>query len=117
MPTTIDLDTAHQDEWEVIAEEGSSKVVLDAEASGGIEFQSELEQETLPSAQEAGVDALTDYVVETEVEAGVQGTDAATTSKNLAAVESPETKQPVVSTTEVFISSSCVTHSLTRVSL
>ena len=115
MPTTFehDLDTAaHLDDSAATETEGSSKAVLDnADAIGGtIELQSELEQKTLiPSAEETGVDvvtstALTAHEVETGVEADTHGTDAATTSKNdLAAEELPDTEQPVVPTTEVFI--------------
>ena len=125
LPTTIEheleQDTTHLDEPAAIAGEGPSKAVLDADATGDIELQSELEQETLkvlsPSAQESRVDvvsssndALTRVVtreVEIEVKAGTQGTDAATTSKDLTAKELPETDQPIVPTTEVFIFNSC----------
>ena len=132
MPATTDLHTDHLDEREVIAED-SSKAVLNADATGDIELQSELEQEALiPSPQETGVDALTVHEVETEadvvssnkdaltaqkveaeVEAGTQGTDAATTTNELAAVEPSEVEQLVVPTTEVFIFCPCLTCSLT----
>ena len=41
------------------------------------------------------------------MEAGTQGTDAATTSKGLTAEGLPETEQPVAPATEVFIFNSC----------
>jgi hypothetical protein len=99
-------ETAHSDE------PGSSEVVINADATGGIELQSEFEQIT-SSAQETGVDvvssgkdALTAVVThegETEVESETQGTDAATTKNDLSAAEFPEAEQPVMLTTEVFI--------------
>ena len=120
MPTTLEqepeLDTAHSDELAGIAAvEDPSEVVLDADATGGIELQSELEQETLiPSAQETGVDvvlssedALT-AVVAHEVETGGGAeTQAAAATTDLAAAELPETEQLVTPTTEVFIFYSC----------
>ena len=122
MPTTIEpeLDTAHFDEPAAIAE-GSPEIAHDANVTGGIEHQSKPEQETLtalsPSAQETGVDvvssskdALTAVVaheVETEVEAETPGTDAATTTNELAAAEFSQTEQPVLPTYEVFIFYSC----------
>lgn len=118
MPTSIEheLDTAHSDELAVVAGD-SSKVVLNADVTGDIDLQSEPQQETLtvlsPSAQETEVDvvsgskdALTAVVaheVDTEVEAETHATDAANTTNDIAAAESPETEQPVMPTTEVFI--------------
>ena len=78
----------------------------------------ELGQETLtvssPSAQETGVDvvsssknALTAVEVETEVESEAHGTDADTTTNDLAAKIIPEIEQPVMPTTDVFIFYSC----------
>ena len=112
MPTTIEQeqDTAHSNEPATIAE-GSSKVLLDADATGGVELRSELEQETFTSsAQETRVDivssnkgASTDVVaheVETDAEAETQET-------NDLAAEFPETEQPVVPTTEVSTFYSC----------
>ena len=102
----------HSDEPTDIAAEGSSNVVLSADATGGgIEFQSELEPETLIlSAQDIGVDvvsgskdALTAVVaheVETEVEVETQ---AATDTNDLTAEDLPETEQPIMPITEVFI--------------
>ena len=56
-------------------------------------------------------DTVVAHEVETEVEAEVEaetpGTDAATATNDLAASEPPETEQPVVPTTEVFIFYSC----------
>lgn len=119
MPTTIEheLDTAHSDELAIVAED-SSKVVFNTDITGdSIDLQSELQQETLtvlsPSVQETGVDvvssnkdALTAVVaheVDTEVEAEIHEADAATTTNDIAAAESPETEQPVLPTAEVFI--------------
>lgn len=122
MPTTIEreLDIPHSDEPAVLPE-GLSKVALDADATGGIGPQSELQQETVtalsPPALETGVDivssskdALTAVAareVENDVEAETHGTDAATTTNDLAAAESPETEQHVMPTTEVFIYNPC----------
>lgn len=124
LPTTIEpeLDTPHSDEPAVIAE-GSSKVALNTDATGGIELQSELQQETLtalsPSAQETGVDVISSSKdaltavpareVETEVEVETHGTDAATSTNDLqvAAAESPDTELPVMPATEVIIFYSC----------
>jgi hypothetical protein len=92
-----ELDTDHSVEPAAIAE-GSSKV---ADATGGIELQSDLEQETLtvlsPSAQQTGVDNVS------------SGDDAiaATTTNDLAAAEFPEMEQPVMPATEVFNFFSC----------
>ena len=109
-----ELDTAYSDESAATAAEGSSKVVLDADATGGIELQSEIrvDQETLtPSAQETRLDVISSkdaptadvaHEVKTEVEVETHGTDAATTTNDLAAVESPESEQLVIPTTEVF---------------
>ena len=110
LPATIEphQDTTHQDEPDVIAEQGSSKVQLDADGTRGLEPQSELEQENLTSsAQGTGVDVLTAQKVETEEEARTQGMDAASTTNKFASLEFPETEQPVVPTTEVFIFCSC----------
>ena len=119
LPTTIEpeLGTAHSDEPAAIAEGSTPEIVIDANATGGIELQSELEQEIKglsPSAQETGEDvvsssedALTAVVAheeETEVEAETHGTDAATTTNDLAAAGFHETVMP---TTEVFIFYSC----------
>ena len=112
LPTTIEheLITAHSDEPATIAE-GSSNVVLDEDATGGVELQPELEQETLtvlsPSAQETEVSSSKDAPtvtreVETEEEAETQGTGAATTTNDLAAAELPETEQSFMPSTEVF---------------
>ena len=115
MPITTgsghELDAAHSDELADIAAEGSSKVVLEADAVGGIELQSEIVQVTpIPSAQETEVgivssskDADVAHKVETEVEAGTQGAEAATTTNDLAAAVLPEKEQPVVPATKVFI--------------
>ena len=105
------LDSAHSDELATIAAEGSSKGILEVDATGGIELQSEVEQETpIPSAQETEVgvvssskDAIVAHKVETEVEAETLETDAATASNDLAASESAETEHSVVPTTEVYI--------------
>ena len=100
-----------------IAAEGSSKVVLEADATGGIELQSKIEQETvIPSAQETEVDVVSSkdaptadvaHGVKTEVEAETHVTDAATTMNDLTAVESREKEQPAIPTTEVSIFYSC----------
>jgi hypothetical protein len=108
LPSSIEseLDTADSDEAAAVAT-----------ATGGIEHQSEPEQETLtalsPSAQETGVDdvlsskdaqtAVVAQEVETEVESETHGTDAATTTHGLAAAEFTETEQAALPTTEVFI--------------
>ena len=102
-----ELDTAHSDEPAGIAADGLSKV---ADATGGIEHQSEFEQETpTPSAQETGEDvvsgkdalrAVVAHEDETEMEAE---TEAATATNDLAAADLPETEQPVMPTTEVLI--------------
>ena len=122
LPTTLEPERdAHSDE---VTAEDSSKVAPDLDAAGGIEHQSELEEETLavlsPSTQEteadvlsSSKDALTAQKVETEVEAGTQGTDAATTTNEIVAVESSEAEQLVIPTAEVFIFCSCVMYSLT----
>ena len=115
LPTTNEpeLDeTAHS----AAVAEGSSEVVTNADATGGIELRSEFEQE-ITSAQETGVDvvssskdALTAVVahgVETEVESETHGTDGDSTTNDLAAGEFPETEQPVMPTSEVFIFNSC----------
>ena len=118
MATTVDseLDIVHSDEPAAIAE-GSHEIVPNI--TGGIEHQSEIEQETLstalsPPAQETGVDvvpsskdAVVAHEVEAEVEAEKHGTDAATATHDLVITELPETEQPVIPTTEVFISCSC----------
>ena len=103
LPTSIEQGLPTTIEHAAIAE-GSAKVALDnANATGGtIELQSELEQET--SAQETALDGVPSskdaaLEVETEVEVDTHGTE---TSKN-AAKELPETEQPVLHTTEVFI--------------
>ena len=116
MSTTIEqepeLDTAHSNEPAGVAAEGSSKVIFNADATGGFELQSELEQETLiPSPQEreekkvdavsSNNDTLTAHGVETEVEADTEGTNGVTTADDLTA-EFPETEQPVIPTTGVF---------------
>ena len=105
LPTSIEQDLPTTIEHATIAAEGSTKVVLDnADETGGtIELQSELEQET--SARETAVDGVSSskdaaHEVETEVEADTHGTE---TSKNDLAKELPETEQPVLHTTEVFI--------------
>jgi hypothetical protein len=109
-------ETAHSGEPAAIAE-GSSEVVINADATGGIELQSEFEQEITSSAHETGVDvvssskdaltAVVPHEVETEVESETHGTDAATTTNDLVTGELPETEQPVMPTTEVFIFYSC----------
>lgn len=106
MPSIIEPeldDIAHSDE---------PAAILNADANGGIERQSEFEQEITSSSKETGVDvvssskdALTAVVaheVETEVEDETHGTKAATTTNDLVAAESPETEH-VIPTTEVFI--------------
>jgi hypothetical protein len=111
LPTNIEqeIDTAHSNEPAAIAE-GSSKVVLDADATGGVDLESELEQETFtPSAQETRVDivssnkgaptAVVAHEVETDAEAETRGT-------NDLAAEFPET-EPAVPTTEVSTFYSC----------
>ena len=110
LPTTTEqeteLDIVHSDEPAGLAAEGLSKVVFDAVATGGIEHQSDFEQEThTSSAQDvvSGKDALTAIVahqVENEVDAE---TEAATATNDLAAADLPETEQPAIPTTEVFI--------------
>ena len=113
LPASIEQDLPTTIEHAAIAAEGSAKVVPDnADATGGsIELQSELQQET--SVQETAVDTVSSskdavHEVETEVETETQGTIVVTTSKNdLAAKELPETEQPVLDTTEVFIFNSC----------
>jgi hypothetical protein len=110
--TTIEpeLDTAHPDEPAAIVE-NSPKTVLNAE----------LEKETLTvsslSTQETGVDVVSSSMevltadvahgVGTEVKAETHGTDAATATNDLAAVGFPETEQPIMPTTNVFIFYSC----------
>ena len=119
LPTTIEqeLDTTHSNEPAAIAED-SSKVVLDADATGAIERQSELEETLTPSAQETEVDTVSSTkdtltaVVAHEVENEAEAT--ATTTNDLAA-EFPETEQPVISTIEVFIFISVETCWLTRI--
>ena len=111
MPTTIrrELETAHSNEPASIAE-GLSNVVLDADATGSVELQSELEQETLiPSTQERGVDvvssskdalaAVVAHDMETEVEAETQ---VATATNDLPEADLPEMEHSVMSTTEVL---------------
>ena len=117
MPTTTEqeLDTVHSNEPAAI-EEGSSKVVLDADTTGGIEFQSELEETLTPSAPETRVDivssnkdaptAVVAYELETQEEAERQGINAATATNDLAA-EFSEMEQPIFPTTEVFSLYSC----------
>lgn len=123
LPTSIEqeLDSTHSNEPAAI--EGSSKVVLDADATGGIELQSELKETLDPSALETRVDivssnkdALTAVVareMEPEAEAERQETNAATTTNDFAA-EFPVTEQPIIPTTEVSTFYSCGNVLLTR---
>ena len=109
LPTTIEeeteLDIVHSDEPAGLAAEGLSKVVFDAVATGGIEHQSDFEQEThTSSAQDvvSGKDALT-AIVAHQVEKVDAETEAATATNDLAPADQPETEQPAIPTTEVFI--------------
>lgn len=93
------LEAAHSDESASLGAEGSSTVVLNADETG------------IASSQETGVDVVssnkTAHEVETEVEAGTQVTDTATSSNDLAATELSEAELPVMPNTEVFIYTSC----------
>ena len=59
------------------------------------------------SSSKDALAAVVAHEAETEVEAETPGTDAATTTNELAAAEFSETEQPVLPTSEVFIFYSC----------
>ena len=83
------------------ATEDPSKVVLEADATGGIELQTKIEQETpILSARETEVGVVSSSK-DTVVAHNVETEEAATTTNDLAAAVLPD--QPVVPDTEVFI--------------
>ena len=96
---------------EIVQPQTTSALLLTEDVLENEENQGEI---ITSSAQETGVDvvsssknALSAVEVETEVESEAHGTDADTTTNDLAAKIIPEIEQPVMPTTDVFIFYSC----------